>query len=81
MLEDRYDFEHPELITLEVRGNAQWNGDDSRLEHIYDEHADRLRVQQPARIQQTSCNNGLLSGEEVNYLTTAIVRVRRPNSG
>ncbi|WP_235920794.1 transposase [Natronorubrum halalkaliphilum] len=51
VLEDRYDFEYQERITLEVRGNPQWDGDDSRLELIYDEHADQLRVQHLARIQ------------------------------
>ncbi|MDQ2050346.1 RNA-guided endonuclease TnpB family protein [Natronolimnohabitans sp. A-GB9] len=51
VLEDRYNFEYQERITLEVRGNPQWNGDDSRLELIYDEHADQLRVQHPVRIQ------------------------------
>ncbi len=51
VLEDRYNFEHNERVTLEVRGNLQWNGDDSRLELIYDEHATQLRVQHPVRIQ------------------------------
>ena len=51
VLEDRYDFEHNERVTLEVRGNPQWDGDDSRLELIYAEHADQLRVQHPVRIQ------------------------------
>ena len=51
VLEDRYDFGHNERVTLEVRGNPQWNGDDSRLELIYDEAADQLRVQHPVRIQ------------------------------
>mgnify|MGYP002762810970 CR=1 FL=1 len=51
VLEDQYNFEHNERITLEVRGNPQWNGDDSRLELIYDEHADQLRVHHPVRIQ------------------------------
>ena len=51
VLEDRYGFEHNERITLEVRGNPYWCGDDSRVELIYDEHADRLRVQHPVRIQ------------------------------
>jgi len=51
VLEDRYDFEHNERITLEVRGNPHWRGDDSRVELIYDEHADWLRVQHPVRIQ------------------------------
>ena len=51
VLEDRYDFEHNERITLEARGNPHWRGDDSRVELIYDEHADRLRVQHPVRIQ------------------------------
>jgi putative transposase len=51
VLEDRYDFEHNERLTLEVRGDPQWRGDDSRLELIYDEHADQLRVQHPVRIQ------------------------------
>ncbi|QSG16394.1 transposase [Halapricum desulfuricans] len=51
VLEDRYDFKHNERVTLEVRGNPHWRGDDSRLELIYDEHAERLRVQHPVRIQ------------------------------
>ena len=51
VLEDRYDFEHNERVTLEINGNPQWNGDDSRLELIYEEHADQLRVQHPVRIQ------------------------------
>ena len=51
VLEDRYDFEHNERVTLDVRGNPQWDGDDSRLELIYDDHAAQLRVQHPVRIQ------------------------------
>jgi len=51
VLEERYDFKHNERVTLEVRGNPHWRGDDSRLELIYDEHAARLRVQHPVRIQ------------------------------
>jgi putative transposase len=51
VLEDRYDFDHNERVTLDVRGNPKWRGDDSRLELIYDEHADQLRVQHPVRIQ------------------------------
>ena len=51
VLEDRYGFEHNERVTLEVRGNPQWRGDDSRLELIFDEHADQFRVQHPVRIQ------------------------------
>jgi putative transposase len=50
VLEDRYDFGHTERLTLQVRGEPQWRGDDSRLELIYDEHADQLRVQHPVRI-------------------------------
>ena len=51
VLEDRYNFGNNERVTLEVRGNPQWDGDDSRLELIYDEHATQLRVQHPVRIQ------------------------------
>jgi putative transposase len=50
-LEEKYDFEYQEQLTLEVRGNPQWTGDDSRLELIYDEVADTLRVKHPVRIQ------------------------------
>ena len=50
VLKDRYDFAHNERVTLNVRGNPQWDGEDSRLELIYDDHADRLRVQHPVRI-------------------------------
>jgi putative transposase len=51
VLKDRYDFEHNERVTLEVKGNPQCNGDDSRLELIYEEHAVQFRVQHPVRIQ------------------------------
>jgi len=51
ILEERYDFNHNERVTLEVRGNPQWNGNDSRLELIYDEAANTLRVQHPVRIR------------------------------
>ena len=51
VLEDKYDFEHNERVTLEVRGNPRWNGNDSRLELIYDDAADRLRVHHPVRIR------------------------------
>jgi putative transposase len=51
VLEDRYDFDLNERITLEVRGKPQWNGADSRVELIYDEAAAQLRVQHPVRIQ------------------------------
>ena len=57
VLEDRYGFEHNEQVTLEVRGNPQWRGDDSRLELIFDEHADQFRVQHPVRIHQTTSDN------------------------
>jgi putative transposase len=51
VLEEKYDFDHNERVTLEVSGNPQWNGDDSRLELVYDEAADRLRVKHPVRIR------------------------------
>ncbi|PSQ42076.1 transposase, partial [Halobacteriales archaeon QS_9_68_42] len=51
VLEDRYGFEHNEHMTLKVRGNPQWNGDDGRVELVYDEAADRIRVTHPVRIQ------------------------------
>jgi putative transposase len=51
VLEDRYDFDHQERITLEVHGNPQWDGADSRLELVYDEATDTLRVKHPVRIQ------------------------------
>jgi putative transposase len=50
-LEEKYDFEYQEQLTLEVRGNPQWTGDDSRLELIYDEVADTIRVNHPVRTQ------------------------------
>ena len=51
VLEDKYDFDHNERVTLEVSGNPQWSGDNSRLELIYDETADVFRVTHPVRIQ------------------------------
>jgi len=51
VLEDNYDFEYQEHVTLGVRGNPQWSGDDSRLELVYDETANVFRVKHPVRIQ------------------------------
>ena len=51
VLKEKYDFEYQERITLEVRGNPQWEGDDSRLELVYDEAADTFRVKHPVRIR------------------------------
>ena len=50
-LKGRYGLGGNERITVELRGDPYWDGDDSRLELIYDEHADRLRVQHPVRVQ------------------------------
>ena len=50
-LEETYDFDYQERLTLEVRGNPQWDGDDSRLELVYDEAAETLRVKHPVRIR------------------------------
>ena len=54
VLEDRYDFNHNERVTLQVKGNPQWRGNDSRLELIYHKAADQLRVQHPVRIQSAN---------------------------
>ena len=51
VLENRYNFKHQERLTLEINGNPRWNGDDSRMELVYDEAADRIRVKHPVRIQ------------------------------
>jgi putative transposase len=51
VLEEKYDFEYQERVTLEVRGNPQWEGDDARLELVYDEAAGVLRVKHPVRIR------------------------------
>lgn len=50
-LEEKYDFEYQERVTIEIRGNPQWHGDDSRLEIVYDKAADTLRVKHPVRIR------------------------------
>jgi Probable transposase. len=62
VLEDKYDFEHQERVTLEVRGSPQWNGDDSRLELVYDEAADTLRVKHPVRIRPERLQEQRLDG-------------------
>ena len=49
VLEEKYDFEYQERVTLEVRGKPQWEGDDARLELVYDEAADVIRVNHPVR--------------------------------
>jgi hypothetical protein len=51
VFEDKYDLEYQERVTLEVRGNPRWNGDDSRLELPYDVAADVIRVKHPVSIQ------------------------------
>lgn len=51
VLKDRYDFVHNERLTLEVQGDQQWDGADSRLELMYDETAERVRVMHPVRLQ------------------------------
>ena len=50
-LEQKYDFEYHERVTLDVRGNPQWEGDDGRLELVYDAAADVIRVTHPVRIR------------------------------
>ncbi|AXR83309.1 RNA-guided endonuclease TnpB family protein [Natrarchaeobaculum sulfurireducens] len=50
-LEEKYGFDYNERVTLGVRGNPQWNGDDARLELVYDEAADRVRVKHPVHIR------------------------------
>jgi putative transposase len=54
VLEDKYDFEYQERVTLEVSGDPQWSGDDCRLEFVYDEAANTLRVKHPVRIRPDS---------------------------
>lgn len=51
ILADKYGFECQERVTLEVRGNPPWDGDEARLELVYDEPADTLRVKHPVRIR------------------------------
>ncbi|MFC4247678.1 transposase [Natribaculum luteum] len=50
-LKEKYGLGGRERLTLEVRGNPQWSGDDARLELVYDEAADVLRVTHPVRIR------------------------------
>ncbi len=50
-LKEKYGLGGRERLTLEVRGNPQWSGDDARLELVYDEAADVLRVKHPVRIR------------------------------
>jgi putative transposase len=50
-LEEKYDFEYQERVTLEVCANPQWRGGDARLELVYDEAADRVRVKHPVCIR------------------------------
>ena len=62
VLEEKYDFEYQEQVTIELRGNPQWTGDDSRLELIYDDTADVLRVTHPVRIQPANIEQQRLDG-------------------
>lgn len=62
VLEDRYNFEYQERLTLEVQGNARWDGNDSRLELVYDEAASTLRVEHPVRIRPDNITDQRLDG-------------------
>jgi len=53
-LKEKYNLASQERLTLEVNGNQQWYGDDSRLEPIYDEATDVFRVKHPVRIQPSN---------------------------
>ena len=52
-LKEKYNLASQERLTLEVKGNQQWYGDNSRLEIIYDEVADVFRVKHPVQIQSS----------------------------
>ena len=52
-LKEKYNIGQKERLTLEVNGNQQWYGDNSRLEIIYDEVADVFRVKHPVQIQSS----------------------------
>ena len=84
-LEDKYNFDHNERVTLEVRGNPQWNGDDSRLELIYDAAANTLRVQHPVRIQTATVKQQRLDAfthtlDSENTMQTAALDVGANNT-
>ncbi len=65
VLTEKYDFEYQEPITLEVHGNPHWDGDDSRVELVYDEAAATL----PVRIRPDTLRDQRLDG--------AIARIER----
>ena len=62
VLEEKYDFEYQERITLEVHGDPHWEGEDARLELVYDEAADVLRVHHPVRIRPDHLQEQRLDG-------------------
>jgi putative transposase len=85
VLEDRYGFEYQERVTLNIRGNPQWDGDDSRLELVYDEAADTLRVKHPVRIQPENVQEQRLDAfthtlQQENTTHTAAIDVGANNS-
>jgi putative transposase len=46
-LKEKYDLGYHERLRLEARGNPQWQGDQGRLEVVYDKDAEAFRARQP----------------------------------
>jgi putative transposase len=46
-LKDEYGLGHTERLRLEVRGRPKWDGEQGRLQIVYDELSDRFRAIQP----------------------------------
>ena len=52
-LKDEYDMGDRERLTLDMRGNPNWSGDQGRLELYYDETADQYRAFQPVTVDDS----------------------------
>lgn len=58
-LKDEYGFGYRERLQLEVAGDPKWNGEQGRLELVYDELADTFRAFQPVTIDSSRLDSPL----------------------
>ncbi|WP_458210567.1 RNA-guided endonuclease InsQ/TnpB family protein [Haladaptatus sp. NG-SE-30] len=58
-LKEEYGFGYRERLRLEVAGNPKWNGEQGRLELVYDELADTFRAFQPVTVPDSRLDSPL----------------------
>lgn len=62
-LKDEYGFGYRERLRLEVAGDPKWNGEQGRLELVYNETADAFRAFQPVTVPDSRLDSPLASEE------------------